>query len=148
MDDTSIRILHHAAQGLCCSQILIQLALEDMGEENVPLVRAMAGLCNGVGIGSICGAASGGACVLALYGAAGGSQDEALECYPLMLAEFMEWFQQTGPLRWGGITCDEIMGEGQGGKELESCGAIIVDVRNRILEILTAHGLDPSSPRG
>jgi hypothetical protein len=147
MDDTSIRILHHVAQGLCCSQILIQLALEDMGEENVPLVRAMAGICDGVGIGSLCGAASGGACVLALYGAAGGSQDEALDSYPLMLAEFMEWFQQTGSHRWGGITCDEILGKDKG-KEPEGCGAIIVAVRNRILEILTAHGLDPSSPRG
>jgi hypothetical protein len=147
MDDTAIRILRHGAQGLCCSQILMQMALEDMGEENLPLVRAMAGLCNGVEIGSICGTASGGACVLALYGAAGGGQEEALEGYPLMQAEFMEWFQQTGPLRWGGITCDEILGEGKG-KDLEGCGAIMVAVRHRILEILTAHGLDPSSPRG
>lgn len=146
MDETTLRVLHLASQGLCCSQILISLALEDMGEENIPLVRAMAGLCNGLGKGSLCGAASGGACVIALYGARGDSREEELDCYPLMLDEFMEWFQQTGPVQWGGITCDAIVGEGRT-QEMQTCGQIIVAVRNKLLEILAAHDLDPSSPR-
>jgi len=147
MDETSLRVLRHFSQGLCCSQILITLALEDMGEENVPLVRAMAGLCNGMGMGSLCGAASGGACVIALYGAGGDSQEEELDDYPLMLAEFMEWFHQTGPVQWGGVTCDEIMGTGRT-QEMQTCGRIVIAVRDKVLEILAGHGLDPSSARG
>jgi len=146
MDETTLRVLRHASQGLCCSQILIRLALEDMGEENIPLVRAMAGLCNGLGVGSICGAASGGACVIALYGAKGDSREDELDGYPLMLAEFMEWFRQTAPVQWGGIHCDEIMGDG-GTPGNQVCGEIITAVRNKVLEILAGHGLDPSAPR-
>ena len=55
MDDTSLRLAQLSAQGLCCSQILMQLALEDMGADNPPLIRAMAGLCEGSGGGGLCG---------------------------------------------------------------------------------------------
>ena len=75
MDETALRIMHLHAQGYCCSQIMIKLSLEDMGEENIPLVRAMAGLCEGSSTGDLCGVASGVACVLSLY-AAKGSDDE------------------------------------------------------------------------
>ena len=62
MDDTSLRLAQLSAQGLCCSQILMQLALEDMAADNPPLIRAMAGLCEGSGGGGLCGVATGGAC--------------------------------------------------------------------------------------
>lgn len=40
-------ILKLAHQGFCCSQIVLQLALDLQGQSNPGLIRAMAGLCHG-----------------------------------------------------------------------------------------------------
>lgn len=145
MDDTSLQIMQLAAQGFCCSQIMMQLTLADMGEENVPLVRAMAGLCEGMGAGELCGVASGAACILALYGAKGSVDEEALTCYPLLLAQFMEWFTGNATA-WGGIRCDDIISF-QGGKKPEACGTIMIQAREMIMQILTENNIDPSLPK-
>lgn len=146
MDDTALRIMQLNSQGLCCSQILIKLALEDMGEENLALVRAMSGLCQGLGAGEMCGAASGAACVIALYAAKGDGSEEESPDYQLMLADFTAWFTGTAPGRWGGIRCDEIIPAGAA-MEMRKCGDIIVESRNKVLEILAAYGVDPSVSR-
>lgn len=146
MDDASLTIMQLGSLGLCCSQILMQLALDDMGEENVPLVRAMSGLCNGLGREGICGAASGAACVLALHGAKGSAMEEEEDSYQLMLAEFMEWFEGTAPGRWGGTSCEMIM-DGSDKMEIGTCGDIITASRNKVLEILAERGLDPTIPK-
>jgi hypothetical protein len=49
MDDLTIRMMQLAARGYCCSQILGWLALEAQGRRNPDLVRALSGLCLGVG---------------------------------------------------------------------------------------------------
>jgi len=145
MDETALRIMQLAAQGFCCSQIMIQLSLEDMGEENIPLVRAMAGLCDGMGRGDLCGVASGAACVLALYAAKGSVEEQPLDCAPLLLAQFMDWFQQ-GATSCGGIRCDEIVAI-HGGRKPEVCGNLMVRAREVILAILVEHHIDPSLPK-
>lgn len=146
MDDSVLRIMQLGSQGLCCSQILMKMALEDMGEENIPLIRALSALCEGVGSCGLCGAASGGACVIALFAAKGDAAEEEDIGYKLMLDEFMTWFRSAAPPRWGGIRCDEII-TGSAAMESEKCGDIIVSVRNKVLEIVTQHGFDPSMPR-
>jgi len=145
MDETALRIMQLAAQGFCCSQIMIKLTLDDMGEENVPLVRAMAGLCEGSSTGDLCGVASGGACVLALYAAKGSVDEQALDSYPLLLAEFMDWFKGSAA-SWGGIRCDDIIAF-NGGRKPEVCGDIMVRAREALLGILTENNIDPSQPR-
>ena len=145
MDDIALRILQLSGQGFCCSQILITLSLEDMGEDNVPLVRAMAGLCEGSGTGELCGVASGAACVMALYAAKGSAGEQALECYPLLLAQFMDWFKQSAT-SWGGIRCDDIVAA-SGGRKPELCGTILLRARETVLGILAEHGIDPTLPR-
>ncbi|MBU0908659.1 MAG: C-GCAxxG-C-C family protein [Proteobacteria bacterium] len=146
MDDTVLHIMQLGSQGLCCSQILMQLALDDMGEENVALVRSMSGLCNGLGAGEVCGAASGAACVIALYAAKGDGSEEESPQYKLMLADFTAWFTGAAPDRWGGIRCDEIIPSGAA-MEIRKCGDIMSASRNKILEILAAYGFDPSMPK-
>ena len=145
MNDISLQIMQLAAQGFCCSQIMMQLTLADMGEENVPLVRAMAGLCEGSSTGDLCGVASGAACVIALYAAKGRTEEAALDCYPLLLSTFMEWFKENASA-WGGIRCDDIVAF-QGGKKPEVCGNIMVRAREMILQILSDNNIDPSLPR-
>ncbi|MDR3632170.1 MAG: C-GCAxxG-C-C family protein [Desulfocapsaceae bacterium] len=145
MDETQLRIMQLAAQGLCCSQIMISLALEDMGEENIPLVRAMAGLCDGAGSGELCGVASGGVCVMALYAAKGSAEEQALDCYPLLLSQFTDWFRDNAA-NWGGIRCDDIIAV-QGGKKPAVCGNIMLRAREAILGILAENAIDPSIPK-
>ena len=145
MDDTALRILQLSGQGFCCSQIMIKLSLEDMGEENIPLVRAMAGLCEGSGTGDLCGVASGAACVMALYAAKGSTEEQTLECYPLLLAQFMDWFKQSAST-WGGIRCEDIV-IFQGGRKPELCGNIMLRAREAVLGILAENGIDPTLPR-
>ncbi len=142
MDDTSLRIMQLAAQGFCCSQILMQLTLEDMGEENIPLVRAMAGLCEGSGIGDLCGIASGAACVIALYAAKGSADEQALDCYPLLLSQFMDWFKGSAT-SWGGIRCDEIVAF-HGGRKPEVCGTLMRRARETLVGILADNNIDPT----
>jgi len=145
MDETALRIMHLHAQGYCCSQIMIKLSLADMGEENVPLVRAMAGLCEGSSCGDLCGVASGAACVLSLYGAKGSDEEQPLDCYPIMLSHFMDWFKASAT-EWGGIRCEDIV-TFQGGRKPEVCGDIMLRARETILTILAENNLDPSLPR-
>ncbi|WP_028319479.1 DVU_1555 family C-GCAxxG-C-C protein [Desulfobulbus elongatus] len=145
MDDTALRIMQLAGQGFCCSQIMIKLSLDDMGEDNPPLVRSMAGLCEGMGCGDICGVASGAACVLALYAAKGSAGEEALDCFPLLLAQFMEWFKGSATT-WGGIRCDDIVAY-QGGRKPEVCGGIMLRAREVVLGLLAEQGIDPGLPR-
>lgn len=145
MDETALRIMQLHAHGYCCSQIMIKLSLEDMGEENIPLVRAMAGLCEGSSCGDLCGVASGAACVLSLYAAKGSDEEQPLDCYPILLSQFMDWFK-TSATTWGGIRCEDIVAF-QGGRKPEVCGDIMLRSREIILAILTENNLDPSLPR-
>ena len=145
MDETALRIMQLNGQGYCCSQIMMLLSLEDMGEENIPLVRAMAGLCEGSGCGELCGVASGAACVLSLYAAKGSDAEQTLDCYPVMISQFMDWFRNSAS-QWGGIRCEDIV-TFQGGRKPEVCGDIMIRAREIILGILTENNLDPSLPR-
>jgi len=145
MDDTSLQIMQLTAQGFCCSQIMMQLTLADMGEENIPLVRAMAGLCEGASTGDLCGVASGSACIMALYAAKGSSEETVLDSYPLLLAQFMDWYKDNAS-SWGGIRCDDII-DFNGGRKPEVCGDMMVRAREMILQILAENDIDPSLPR-
>ncbi|MBM9614389.1 C_GCAxxG_C_C family protein [Desulfobulbus rhabdoformis] len=145
MDDTALRVMQLNAQGYCCSQIMMQLALDDMGEENRALIRAMAGLCEGSGCGDTCGVATGGACVLSLYAAKGSDDELQLDNYPIMLSQFMDWFKASAH-EWGGIRCEDIVAY-QGGRKPEVCGDIMLRARETILAILMENDIDPSLPR-
>ncbi|NLX18091.1 MAG: C_GCAxxG_C_C family protein [Desulfobulbus sp.] len=144
MED-DLRIMQLAAEGLCCSQIMIRLALDDMGEENIPLVRSMAGLCEGAGEGGLCGVASGAVCVLALYAAKGSATEEMLPCYPVLVSQFMEWFKGTSTT-WGGIRCEDIVAH-NGGIQPQVCGNIMLRARETLIQLLVENNIDPSLPK-
>lgn len=63
MDDVMFRMMELKSKGFYCSQIMMLLALENQDKINEDLVRSMAGLAFGVGIGDVCGALTGGACI-------------------------------------------------------------------------------------
>jgi len=146
MDDMMLRVMRLGASGLYCSQIIMALALETRGEENPALVRSLAGLAFGCGTGQAsCGVLSGGACVLALYAGKAPGEEESPALMPL-LQEFGEWFAANAGGENGGVTCAAILGEGTPRVTQQKCGELVAAAFGRILELLAAHGFDPTNP--
>lgn len=139
--DEMTRIKELKAQGFCCSQILAVLALEMQGKENPDLVRAMRALCNGIGgSGDVCGALTGGACVLGLYAGKGTSDEEDNFLLELMAADLIEWFKTEYGEPYGGIHCVEIVGEQ--GQNQSRCGGIVAGTIQKVKELLVENGFD------
>jgi hypothetical protein len=147
MEDYLIRVLQLSKEGLSCSQLILQLALEARGEVNPALVRAMGGLSFGCGQGNgDCGVLTAACCVLALYADNGSTPGKQSEKLPLMLQEINDWFTERVAGRYGGITCDSIVGKEGPMASRQKCGAILMETYAKILKILKAHGLAETGP--
>ena len=136
------------AKGYPCSQMMMIMALEEQGQENPALVRAMAGLARGMGICSgSCGALGAGACILALHAAKGGEAEAELESFNPMLARLNEWFEKKTK-GYGGSLCHEITQGQAGTMEMEMrCGALIADTYDKVMQLLVENGIDPEFPK-
>ena len=148
MNDLLFELVPLAGKGYCCSQIMLLLALQRQGRQNPGLVRAMGGLCMGVGSsGGTCGVLTGAACLLALYAAKGTDDENEHERLPLMYAELNEWFQQEVGTPHGGTDCRDILGEDRRRPDPGICGRILAETYQRVTAILTENGLDPTAAR-
>lgn len=151
MNDTLLSILPLAGRGYCCSQILGLLALEAQGRENPDLVRALGGLCLGLGgCEGTCGILTGGCCVLALYTGKGADAEQPVDRADLARSEFVDWFTQRVTQAYGGVSCGAILGAGAecGKPDPQRCGGLLAEAWDRILVLLDGLGLDPAVPRG
>jgi Putative redox-active protein (C_GCAxxG_C_C) len=149
MDDLTIRIMQLTGRGYCCSQILALLALDAQDRQSPDLVRALSGLCLGIGnSGGTCGVLSGAACLLALYAGKGTDKEQADERLPLMFAELTEWFARNVQETYGGINCRDIIGEEDRQPQPGRCGPILLSTYRQVLEILIENGFDPAGNRG
>ena len=71
------RIIELSSMGYHCSQMIMILTLETIGEENPQLVKALGGLGGGIGYcGDTCGCLTGGACAIGLFLGQSGSAGE------------------------------------------------------------------------
>jgi len=138
MGDESMRMMELALQGYSCSQILILMALEAQGKDNPELVRAMSGLVGGLGCGRVCGALTGGCCVLGFYAGKGSSEESANDRLPLMLTELVEWFEQEFKPLYGGVNCSEIV-QDDARLRLFRCPEIVRHTLEKLKEILEAN---------
>jgi C_GCAxxG_C_C family probable redox protein len=146
MDSIKFRMMELKAKGFYCSQIMMLLALENQDKTNEDLVRSMAGLAFGAGIGSqACGALTGGACILSLYAGKGTDEEEENFLLKPMLQDLGEWFLETYGGMYGGVSCDVISEDGS--LRNERCGAIVAETYARTIEILIANDLDPEEGR-
>ena len=144
MDDTLIRMLQLGRQGYTCSQIIILLGLDVLGERNPGLVRAMGGLAYGCGCGrGSCGVLTGGCCLLSLYAGKGSDEESASENLPLMLQELTDWFMERTGCAHDDLRCDTIVGEDGPAASRQQCGALVADAYDKVMEILTTNGFDP-----
>ena len=148
MSDTMMRLIALKAKGYPCSQMMMIMALEEQGRENSPLVRAMAGLANGLGIGSgSCGALSAGACILALYAARGDDNEREMTVFNPMMAELNEWFDERTKIH-GSSLCQDITEDQAGSPRMESrCGQLIAETYDKVMQILVDNGIDPGLSR-
>ncbi|MGE4506258.1 MAG: DVU_1555 family C-GCAxxG-C-C protein [Desulfovibrionaceae bacterium] len=147
IDETSLRVLALAGKGYCCSQIMALEALGDMGRENPDLVRAMAGLCKGMGdCAGICGVFSGAACVLGLHTGKGEDMEQTDERLALMLNELAEWFAARCG-EFGGTTCLAVCGNEEGRPDPARCGVLVAETSNMVRTLLMENEYDPTAGR-
>ena len=152
MNPLLLEILPLVRQGYCCSQLLMLLLLRSRGEENPPLIRAMQGLCHGMGgTEGPCGLLSGGACVLGCVAGRGKDDEQAHPSLVPLVSEYQQWFvERTGG--YGGTACFQVV---QGlsaerglarpsGGELPGpslCGDMFAECWEKILSLLEAYDI-------
>lgn len=147
MSSDMMRILELSQSGFCCSQILLMMGLEEKTAENTELIRAMGGLCGGVG-GSAnnCGALTGGACLLSLYIGRGAESEAEMPFSKLMMDQLIQWFNEEVGTLYGGINCVQILDDNPMNR-IERCPALIEQVYEKVKEILEAYGHSLSEKR-
>jgi hypothetical protein len=145
MDDMSFQLISQLmrlkAKGFCCAQIMVILALEAQGKTNDDLVRSMGGLCFGMNAGEVCGALSGGACLISLYSGKGTEEEEPHDRHLLMVFELVDWFKGIADSEYGGTRCDDIL---ERFPDRSICGRIVADTYGKCMDILVSHGFDPA----
>ena len=141
MDDMD-RLIELRRQGFYCSQILMLLGLELQGKSNPDLVRATQALAGGLGfMGETCGSLTGGACLLGLYAGKGKPEEEEDPRLLFMVEDLVKWFKGDYGQKYGGIRCEEIVGE-NGRSMGERCPAIVLGTFQRVKELLVENGFD------
>lgn len=136
-NETAFRVFKLSALGYCCTQIMLKMALEDEGTENVDLVKSAHGLCKGVGgKQNTCGVLSGGILILSLYAGKGKDEEYSKENYGTMVNEFLNWFEEE----FKSTDCVDIIGvkefnDGENSYMLK-CGDIVIKSYEKVIEIL------------
>jgi C_GCAxxG_C_C family probable redox protein len=147
MMDEMLRMLELAGQGFHCSQILLSLGLEAQGKSNPDLIRAVAGLVGGVGFcGDICGALTGGACLLALYAGRGTPDEEEDPRLNVMVNELVEWFTQEFSECYGGIHCRDILADDPR-NQTSRCPQLVTGTYEKVKSLLLENDFDLSEGR-
>ncbi len=144
MTNDTVRMVELAVQGFYCSQILLIMGLEAQGKSDPDLVRAMSGLAGGLGFtGDVCGALSGGACLLGLYAGRGTPEEEEDEKLKLMVAELVDWFSEEYGTLYGGIHCEVILGDDPRNRTAR-CPNIVMGCYEKVKALLSEYGFDLS----
>ena len=117
------RIFELRMKGYCCSQIIMELGLMQMEKENPDLIAAMAGLCNGLQEGKLCGTLSAACCLLYLAD----PEEAALR----LNTELIDWFQDA----FGSLDCEELL-EGSSRNKMEKCPLIVENTYKKLEELL------------
>jgi C_GCAxxG_C_C family probable redox protein len=136
------RMMELAQQGFHCSDILVTMGLDAQGKVNPDAVRLASALAGGIGSsGDICGAFTGGACLLGLYAGRGASDEEEDPRLRIMISELMDWFSTEQETRYGGIHCSEITEDDPQNMPMR-CPQIVAAVYRKVRTILDENGYD------
>ena len=152
MHPLMLELLPWVRQGYCCSQLLLLLLLQAREEENPGLVRAMQGLCVGIGhADGPCGLLTGGACALGLLAGKGADDEDAQPLLEALLNDYAQWFAER-TRAYGGTGCDEVapgLAAEQGRASVPGqpadpagCGDLLADCWEKILDLMQTYELD------
>jgi len=142
MDDAILKLMGLKAKGFCCAQMIMTLALQAQGKTNADLVRSAGGLCFGINwSGEVCGALSGGACLISLYAGKGSEEETPDDRHMSMVGELVDWFTRAADAEYGGKRCNEIL---ERFPDRSMCGRIVADTYKKCTDILVSHGFDPA----
>jgi C_GCAxxG_C_C family probable redox protein len=124
---------------------MMKMALEAEEKENDDLIRAVNGLCMGIGsTQKTCGVLTGGVAILGLYAGKGDETEYQKQEYAGMVNEYIQWFES----RFGSTECHDIIGVGNvtdyttNQNYLLKCGDILVESYRNIQQILMDHGFE------
>lgn len=147
MTSEMLRMIELARQGFQCSQILLILGLEAQGKSDADLIRAMNGLAGGLGFsGEVCGALTGGACLLGLYAGRGNPDEEEDPKLNLMITELVEWFSSEFGELYGGIRCGAIL-DNEPANQKTRCPGLVAGVYEKAKGLLLEHGYNLTHAR-
>ena len=147
MTNEMMRMIELGRQGFYCSQILLFMGLEAQGKSNTDLIRVMSALAGGLGFsGDLCGALTGGACLLGLYAGRGLPEEEEDPRLNLMITELVEWFAQEYGRVYGGIRCETILGDDPGAQRTR-CPTLVLGTYEKVKALLLENGFDLSGGR-
>jgi hypothetical protein len=131
-------------QGFFCSQIVLLWGLELQGKDNPDLIRATQALAGGIGFtGELCGALTGGACLLGLYAGKGTLDQPENPRLNFMLEDLVRWFKHEYGETYGGIRCAELLGEDARFMGTR-CPTMVLGVYQKVKELLVENGFDLS----
>jgi len=140
LSDEQMRMVQRVQQGFHCSEILLFAGLGAQGKTNPDLIRAVSALAGGVGFsGELCGALTGGACLLGLYGGRGDENETADPRLNIMVSELMDWFAAKYGAQYGGIRCREITEDDPKNQPLR-CPRIVAGVLKKVQSLLDENG--------
>lgn len=129
-------------QGFFCSQIIVIMGMELQGKTNPDLIKAVHGLAGGLGFsGELCGALSGGACLLGLYAGKGEPDDEEDPRLMFMIQDMVRWFKETFGEKYNGIRCEQILAA-NGGNQMMVCPMLVSQTFQKVKELLVENGYD------
>lgn len=142
MDDLGFQMFKLTNAGYCCSQIMIKMALDAEEKENEDLLRAINGLCMGVGSAQkTCGVLNGGIAVFGLYAGKGTDTEHPKPEFSEMVDEYTNWFENE----FGSTQCQDIIGvcsvtDYATNQEYRlKCGDILMKSYRKVQEILQAN---------
>jgi C_GCAxxG_C_C family probable redox protein len=140
-DEISARILQLTRDGFCCSQSILMMGLEYDGREDPDLIRAMGGLCGGLGgSGEACGALTGACCLLGLFLSKGEAGETADPDCRAIIALFVDWFRGEAVSDCAGcLACRDIL-KGDQGRRQTVCPGLIHRCYEKAMSMLAEHG--------
>ena len=124
MENIQERMMDLRLKGYCCSQILMQMGLDQLGKENQDLIDASGGLCDGIYSGKTCGVLT--AAVSLMYLA------DPEEASMTATADLVEWFEDA----FGSSECAELMGDDINAARVNLCPMIVESTFQMVEELM------------
>ncbi|MGI6012110.1 MAG: DVU_1555 family C-GCAxxG-C-C protein [Ruminococcus sp.] len=135
------RLMELGLEGFECSQMMMAVAMETEGMENPDLLRAMSGLTGGMGhSGGLCGALTGGCCVLGLFTGKGEAEEMEHNRSREIIQEYLTWFEASWGNRFGTSLCQDIV-QGDFSQCMTVCLPMIESCCEKIMEMLAEYEL-------